>query len=528
MTEFVRYSVPGWPESLTLERFLLHMTTHHPTLVKTIMLWEEDALNPPGFDILINPERRQEMKAAYTKIEIDTEKAFAKMNFTSDKTRRVLLSSLWFTGLPCKRMLVKCWWKNVEGNCDDIFHLIPTDIGFCCSFNHQPMEMIMNNSTFTTILRQIEKRYKSYDEGEKNDESAFPPITPQAGKQNGLRVLIDMKATDLRAASVEHNFNGIQAAVSNRDNFPVMITDSFLIGPGRETHVEVSAQRSSATADLKSSVEPEMRNCYFDDEFALNTFSAYTMTNCWVECLINLSRAEAPDKCVPWNFPTIDDTPCGPIQQHRFLEAYRSLDMFKIIGTEICLPNCAETVYTASVTSAPFRACDQANFGLSTFCTIDLESGVRPHKWAEIVTAAYGESLPDYISRQLESPVRNCTPKFRGVTVATAKPTYDAFEEDFAAVLFYFNRPFATELVTAPRMTWIVFFSRVGGLLGLFIGFSLISAIEIVYWLTLGWLENALEEKKSGVKKTSTATIWSLSEEEKVKKFSRAKTIRVH
>ena len=35
------------------------------------------------------------------------------------------------------------------------------------------------------------------------------------------------------------------------------------------------------------------------------------------------------------------------------------------------------------------------------------------------------------------------------------------------------------------RMTLIDFISQIGGLLGLFLGFSLISAIEIVYWLTL-------------------------------------------
>ena len=35
------------------------------------------------------------------------------------------------------------------------------------------------------------------------------------------------------------------------------------------------------------------------------------------------------------------------------------------------------------------------------------------------------------------------------------------------------------------RMTSIDFISQIGGLLGLFLGFSLISGIEIVYWFTL-------------------------------------------
>ena len=35
------------------------------------------------------------------------------------------------------------------------------------------------------------------------------------------------------------------------------------------------------------------------------------------------------------------------------------------------------------------------------------------------------------------------------------------------------------------RMTMIDFISQMGGLLGLFLGFSLISGIEIVYWFSV-------------------------------------------
>ena len=45
-------------------------------------------------------------------------------------------------------------------------------------------------------------------------------------------------------------------------------------------------------------------------------------------------------------------------------------------------------------------------------------------------------------------------------------------------------------------MTKIEFVSNVGGLLGLFIGFSLISGIEIIYWLTIGYAENSYARRK--------------------------------
>ena len=47
------------------------------------------------------------------------------------------------------------------------------------------------------------------------------------------------------------------------------------------------------------------------------------------------------------------------------------------------------------------------------------------------------------------------------------------------------QEPTVFQFQRSLRMTLIDFISQIGGLLGLFLGFSLISAIEIVYWLTL-------------------------------------------
>ena len=94
-----------------------------------------------------------------------------------------------------------------------------------------------------------------------------------------------------------------------------------------------------------------------------------------------------------------------------------------------------------------------------------------------------------------------------GVTVSGSRQKYNAYQDDFAGVLFYFNKPFATELVSAPTMTWTIYFSRVGGIFGLFIGFSLISGIEIIYWLTIGWMENAYEDRSLKRRKRKVSSV---------------------
>jgi hypothetical protein len=42
LTTFVRHQIPGWPPDLTLDHFILHMTTHFPALRRTLLLWEKE------------------------------------------------------------------------------------------------------------------------------------------------------------------------------------------------------------------------------------------------------------------------------------------------------------------------------------------------------------------------------------------------------------------------------------------------------------------------------------------------------
>ena len=46
-----------------------------------------------------------------------------------------------------------------------------------------------------------------------------------------------------------------------------------------------------------------------------------------------------------------------------------------------------------------------------------------------------------------------------------------------------------------PSMTWIGFFSQMGGLLGLCLGFSLLSGVELLYWLLIVLFRNMIRER---------------------------------
>ena len=71
-------------------------------------------------------------------------------------------------------------------------------------------------------------------------------------------------------------------------------------------------------------------------------------------------------------------------------------------------------------------------------------------------------------------------------------PAYDAFEKDIAMVKFYFEKSRVFQFQTKASNNWFDFLSQVGGNAGLGIGFSIISAMEIIYWITIRLIQNYL------------------------------------
>ncbi len=73
--------------------------------------------------------------------------------------------------------------------------------------------------------------------------------------------------------------------------------------------------------------------------------------------------------CVPWYLPSSDvDYPlCDPWAAATFRKKVSE------ITTECddCLPDCAGTIYEASVSAVPFRNCDNRNLGVSKMCNLD-------------------------------------------------------------------------------------------------------------------------------------------------------------
>jgi hypothetical protein len=83
-----------------------------------------------------------------------------------------------------------------------------------------------------------------------------------------------------------------------------------------------------------------------------------------------------------------------------------------------------------------------------------------------------------------------------GVFKKLEPKTYNAYEEDIAVVQVFFEPSAVFLYGSESSQTWVDFFATVGGLLGLCIGVSIISIVEI-FWLCLKLVVKAMKLQRT-------------------------------
>ena len=436
-----------------------------------------------------------------------------------------LFELLWYSQLPCfdvenitssvkdEMSLVKrCYWKGREISCSSIFVTRPTDRGMCCSFNMEKAEKIFKTGKYGNMVAAMQEtdRLGSFDNTSIPSwyiEQEEPSTQP--GQNKGLMLVLDAHTDKVSSGSVSDNFKGFVTVVDDSDNYPLTQTNGFLVRPGRENHVALSALQIHGSEAIKS-ITPEDRDCYFSDEHPLEEHQKYSQSNCVLECSMKYARKKMKEEntttlCTPWFYPISD----AEISQ--FCDPWNTVEFQRLMASapdeecSSCLPDCTKTIYEATVSAAPFRQCDHTNLGTSQLC--DLEDvNMNPPIWQQLVQNEYlsakGE-VPEF-AEPSDARMSN-TRKFVSSEAKQAylvfqvknnkTPDYDAYTNDIAIVNFYFDKSTVLLYKRDQRMTTIDYISQMGGLLGLGIGMSFLSIIELLYWMTIRLGRNISESK---------------------------------
>ena len=275
------------------------------------------------------------------------------------------------------------------------------------------------------------------------------------------------------------------------------MTIYLIVRPGQVNEVALSAFTILSDDSIRG-IAPESRNCRFPEENELlKLFNEYSQASWFLECKLYYAQQQINQTCTPWNLPFVDN------DQHTVCDPWQSVQILRIMQTGIpmnqckdCLPDCTYTIYQSSMSAQSFRKCTEKNFGLSYFCNLDLNvQMLTPQIWADQVLQQYAnahQSKPAFLSNVV-SNTRTLTSSVSMQNIFTKiDRNYDAYDKDIAILSVYFDKPTLLQFGTQASQTWIQYFSNVGGLLGLCIGLSIVTIVEII-WLCMRLMEKALD-----------------------------------
>ena len=414
--------------------------------------------------------------------------------------------------------LKRCYWKETQISCNQIFQKRPTEKGMCCSFNMKMLDEVLKAGKYrdSISIRQSSDASNGFSQSDTvlddtNLYKASNEPVPEAGRDKGLTLIVDGHSNKLSRSTIPENFRGFVTVVDGTDKFPFVSHSNLIVRPGFENEIKVSAIQVD-TLDETRKYHPEKRNCYFPDEYELKVHRHYSRSSCVfecetkfaAECLKTCNELDLSSKCnctsahmshnklnnsilscVPWFFPTNDqrkEKMCNPWKKKKFLEI-----MKKQIPKDLCshcLPDCTTTKYDTSISYAEFQKCDQPIVGSTGILCDLINEPLNPSPWTHTATGEYRNSkepIPWYMKTLVVNSGANTTRfsdnrskmKTKNSIWIDSQP-YDAYKRDIGIVNIFFSDKEITKFVKSNRMSTYGFLAQIGGSLGFAMGISII------------------------------------------------------
>ncbi|XP_045477140.1 pickpocket protein 28-like [Harmonia axyridis] len=349
-------------------------------------------------------------------------------------------------------MLWACKWTLMNETCENFFVPTLTEDGICYTFNMLDREELLTNAVF---LHGDYMKHGRNSEGW-TLEKGYPPNSPKdtfprraisAGAKAGFYLLLRLYDQDLDYVC-RGPVQGFKILLHHPAAIPQVGTQYFRAPLNQEMVVSIKPDMMTTSEGLRN-YDPRRRQCYFPEERQLLYYKSYTQESCNIECMSNYTYRRCG--CVAYHMPHRENMDiCGSGNIKCMIDARNEL-MSRQVNQGIhsqnqeleemqvsdcnCLPGCTTLTYNAETSQAGFN-------------------------WQKVF-----QSFKTNFS------------EFPGIQMTRLN-------------IFFKDQQFITsernELYGQTD-----FLANCGGLLGLFVGFSFLSIVEIVYFLSLRLFCNA-------------------------------------
>ncbi|XP_070500712.1 pickpocket protein 28-like [Chironomus tepperi] len=444
-TDYIRSDVIPYPA----------VTICSPLLIKNEFM-NVSKYFPKQKDLKISPTDRGYMTASLHACSDNTGSAFLEPDMNHDDFDQRTPEILDATSPTIKEMFLMC---SIEGadRCEQLFIRSMTDDGYCFTFN-----MLGYHSVFNPNISKYFDSYKRKDipkawnyeakqfhddenspepplwtlqDGYLTNESLTQPLRANRAKLSLLTVIKDVDIPNL----CEARRQGYKVILHLPNEIPTIFHSETYFQLKNLKTMSISAEVIEKDESLRR-LTPDQRGCYFEDERQLKFFKSYTQRNCEYECMTNYTLRTCG--CVKFSMPRDKMT---EICRDKDIKCYTVLITHwpDIIRTNPTVSD-AENAYKFPCNC--IQSCTLINYKVITERSFEMN-----------------QQNSGYLM-YLEAMMSNNEDK--NETLSYLEISFKDFQ-----ILH-------TTHFTAYEIQNLI--SDIGGLLGLFLGFSLISIFEII------------------------------------------------
>ncbi|XP_054276689.1 pickpocket protein 28-like [Macrosteles quadrilineatus] len=351
---------------------------------------------------------------------------------------------------PCREMVAACFWHSEQRDCNDLFNAALTDEGICCTFNRVKKNFLFHNNTDSSELN-VTYPFDSvdwtpehgYPDNVSVDDVPWRPWGP--GSHLGLTIVLDANLKEYYCSS-EVSI-GFKVVLHNPVETPKVSAYASALPTGYETRIIFKPDLMTATEQVRY-IPQSQRQCLFSQERTLRFYRTYTEHNCAQECEANVTLEFC--KCVQFYMPKDSKTRICGRQDAECADSARKVMEQRLIDDRANISSFLLNM--ANVTNREACGCLPGCYALS------FEKTQSNSQLAEKLDIRH-----DYL----------------------AGHDSKYFQTNMAVLHVFVVDTQFTAKQRGELFGFTEFLSNTGGLLGLFIGFSFLSATEAIYFLTL-------------------------------------------
>ncbi|XP_058827729.1 pickpocket protein 28-like [Topomyia yanbarensis] len=286
-------------------------------------------------------------------------------NKTGSESYAALIENM---SVPMYHIIDFCYFRGKFTRCTNLFQKAITEEGICFTFNGLSAKQLLRteailaedllmSDTSNSLDWTLDQGYPPH-----SNLSSYPYRTAVSGYSSGLAMNLvsnDSYYNHLCGGPIQ----GLKVLLHSPADYP-QVSNKFIRVPiNQEVTIAVKPQVIT-TSEVLRNYAPERRQCFFNHERYLKFFRVYTQDNCELECLTNFTLQYCG--CVRFSMPRSSRTEvcesnmieCMILAENELFERdvveHRKGEKNYRAGCN-CLPSCTSVQYDAEITQTDFQ-----------------------------------------------------------------------------------------------------------------------------------------------------------------------------